>query len=140
MRAITIRNNEELSKLWLLGDVRVNTKLADDGVYLRTAIVVAEDETESIDIITEDGEHVCRLNISAKQDLSWANIDVIKVDEGKIMRAIGFANGRLIIDVQSEETVLMAVEIKDPPQETVEVELADMVRDYEEMRNGINIR
>lgn len=81
----------------ILAPATISNRLGDDG-FRRTAIIVPNhpEQATSIDVVTTDGHLLCRLNIFAKPDRSWGDVDVILDPESQSGTFIAWRAGEQI--------------------------------------------
>jgi hypothetical protein len=95
------------------GTTQTTTRPGLDG-WERTAIILKDNgKAGSIDVVTEDGTLVCRLNISAIPEKDWANVDIIvNPAEGQYGRLLAWDNGRPVHSIEMKGNSVLATELK----------------------------
>lgn len=92
----------------------------EDGGFCRTALQLKKDEVASVDVLSSNGELMCRLNITSNEDRDWGNVDVVLFsedtpkEERKVGTAKAWCQGKLVLAKRMPQCSLIAVDIKGP--------------------------
>lgn len=84
--------------------------------WCRTAIVVKTTTATCLDLVTEDGTLICRLNVTTVTkpagEKEWANVDIIvNPAEEQYGRLLAWDNGRTVHDIEMKGNTVLATEI-----------------------------
>lgn len=88
-------------------DARALVSSNDDGRYIRTAIVLGDNNGASVDVIDNQGKLVTRLNIAQFADSF--NVDVIPITDRRALRAAAWHQGDQVMNNAAPVGSLIAV-------------------------------
>lgn len=77
-------------------DARVKLDVTDDGVFLRTAIVLPPARSQSVDVVDEQGSLLCRLNMVAR-GTGGVIVDVIGMNKEWSLTVLVWDRGKPVL-------------------------------------------